>query len=544
MDETTHDRRGERNLADAKYDYIIIGAGSAGSVIANRLTADGKNKVLLLEAGKASHPFSRIPISFGLLINNPAANWCYTSEPEENTDNRRIPVPRGKLLGGSSSINGLVFVRGQPLDYNSWAQFGNRGWAWDDVQPIFRRMEAFEQDGDGVDHRGKDGPLRVSTVPDEMPLYDALFAAAEELGIRNRADYNGADQEGLHKTQVTISNGRRMSTAVCYLDPARGRSNLRIETEAMTHRLIMEGKRCVGVAYRQNGRMVEEHAAREVILCAGGVASPQILELSGIGRPEVLREHGIEVLHEMAAVGENFRDHINARLQYRINDAAASYNSRAMGIRLVGQVLKYGLTRGGLLSLPSGPLVAFLKTRPDMDSPDIQLHLVPYGLRDISKRLFQPFPTMAVGVYQLRPESLGSIHIRSTDPNDQPAIRFNFLADPVDQQVTMDGMRLARKLVGARAMDHLRGEELAPGATMENDADLMSYLRTTCETAYHPIGTCRMSPDGVVDDQLKVHGIDGLRIADASIFPTMPSGNTNAAAIMVGEKASDLILAG
>ena len=529
--------------ADIQHDYIIVGGGSAGAALANRLTEDGRTRVLLLEAGRASHPWSRVPVSFGMLIDNPAANWRFFSEPEPGTANRVIPVPRGKLLGGSSSINGLVFVRGQPLDYNTWAQFGNRGWGWDDVLPVFRRMETYEK-GEG-ETRGSDGPLRVSEVPDQNPLYDALFAAAVAAGYKRNPDYNGPDQEGIVKTQATISRGRRMSTAHCYLRPAMKRDNLRIITEAPVERVLLDGKRCVGVAYAQDGRVVEARAGREVILSAGAVKTPQILELSGIGRPNVLGAHGIAVRHELSAVGENFRDHINARIQWRVKVRGVSYNELARGVGAVKQALKYLTTGGGFLSLPSAPLLAFLKTRPEMETPDVQMHLVPYAVKNPKRRELHPFPGMTVAVYQLRPESLGSIHIKSPDPNVDPAIRFNFLADPIDRRAMVDGFKMMRRIVEAAPMDPFRGDEYSPGKSVGSDEAIESWIRANSETAYHPIGTCRMAPgpNAVVDDQLKVHGLGGLRIADASIMPTMPSGNTNAPCIMIGEKAADLIRA-
>jgi choline dehydrogenase len=530
-------------MSDVQYDYIIVGAGSAGAVLAARLTEDPGTRVLLLEAGKASHPYTRFPISFGLLIDDPAANWCYRSAPEPNTNNREIPVPRGKLLGGSSAINGLVYVRGQPLDYDTWAQMGSRGWSWQDVAPIFRRMEDFERGDDGV--RGAGGPLHVSEVPDQNPLYDALFAAGEAAGYHRNPDYNGEKQEGIVKTQTTIRRGVRMSTAHSYLRPARGRPNLHIITQAMTHRVLLEGTRCVGVAYERDGRVIEVRAGKEVILCAGAVATPQILELSGIGRPDVLQAHGIEVRHDLPAVGENFRDHLNARIQWRIKVPAASYNPRARGIRLVGEAFRYMFGRGGFFSLPSAPMLAFLKTRPELETPDVQMHMVPYAIKNPKKRQLHDFPGITVAVYQLRPESLGSIHIRSPDPKDQPAIRFNFLANAIDQRTMVDGFRMIRRIVEGKPMDALRGEEFSPGQDVRSDADILGWIRKNSETAYHPIGTCRMGPgpNTVVDDHLRVHGISGLRVADASIFPTMPSGNTNAPCIMVGEKAADLIRA-
>ncbi|MSO77021.1 MAG: FAD-binding protein [Alphaproteobacteria bacterium] len=528
----------------ASFDYIIVGAGSAGAALAYRLTEDGKSRVLLVEAGPASHPYSRLPISFGLLIDNPTANWRFQSEPEPGTANRRIPVPRGKMLGGSSSINGLVYVRGQHLDYDTWAQLGNRGWSWQDVEPLFRRMENYEKGGDGV--RGSGGPLGVSEVGDQNPLYDALFAAAVAAGYKRNPDYNGADQEGIVKTQATIWRGRRMSTAHCYLRPAMGRANLQVITEAVTEHLLLEGKKCVGVAYRRDGQLSEARAEREVVLCAGGVSSPQILELSGVGRPDILQANGIEVRHALPAVGENLRDHINARIQWRLKVPHVSYNVKARGINLVGQVIKYLATGGGFLSLPSAPLLAFLKTRPELATPDVQMHLVPYAIKDPKRRKLQDFPGMTIGCYQLRPESLGSIHIQSPDPSLQPAIRFNFLGDPLDRQTMVAGFRMIRRIANAAPMDPFRDDEFSPGTGIESDDEILSWIRQNSETAYHPIGTCRMGsgPNSVVDRNLKVHGLEGLRIADGSICPTMPSGNTNAPCIMIGEKAADMIRSG
>ena len=525
----------------AQFDYIVVGAGSAGAALAARLTEDAGTRVLLLEAGKASHPYTRFPISFGLLIDNPAANWRYASEPEPGTKNREIPVPRGKVLGGSSAINGLVYVRGQPMDFDTWAQMGNRGWSWDDVRPTFQRMENYQ--GDPAGGRGVGGPLTVSEVPDQNPLYDAWFAAAKAAGFKHNPDYNSEDQEGVVKTQTTIRNGVRQSTAVAYLKPAMGRPNLHIVTEAATRKVLLEGKRCVGVVYEKGGQTITARAGKEVILSAGAVATPQLLELSGIGNPDILQRHGIEVLHDLPAVGENFRDHINAAANWKLTDPSMSYNPRGRGLGLIGEAFRYAFGRGGFFSLPSAPLLAFLRTRPDMETPDVQMHLVPYAIKNRKKRLLHDFAGFAISVYQLRPESLGSIHIRSADPNAQPAIRFNFLHDPIDQAAMTEGFKMIRRIVNAAPMDHIRGEEYAPGPKVSTDAEILDYIRGVAETAYHPIGTCRMGqgPNAVVDDRLRVHGITGLRIADASIFPTMPSGNTNAPSIMVGEKASDFL---
>src|SRR6478752_5532363 len=467
-------RKGSGEMSD--YDYIIVGAGSAGGTLAARLSEKPSNKVLLLEAGAASHPYSRMPLSFGLLIDNPAANWLYQSEPEPGTANRVIPVPRGKLLGGSSSINGLVWVRGQPLDFDTWAQMGNRGWSWREVAPLFTRIENFV-DGDGSNGRGTGGPLKVSTVPDQNPLYDALFAASKAAGFKLNPDYNSEDQEGVVKTQTSIYKGRRMSVAHCYIEPAMKRSkNLHVVTDAMTLRVLLEGKRCVGVEYEKDGKVVQARA-KETIVSAGGVASPQILELSGIGQPELLKQHGIEVKHELKAVGENFRDHINARIIWRVKDARVSYNHMARGVGAVAQMAKYLLTGGGFMSLPSAPLLAFLRTRRELETPDVQMHLVPYSIKDPETRKLQDFPSMTIACYQLRPESLGSIHIRSKDPKAQPAIRFNFLADPIDQAAMSEGFRMIRRLVDAPPMDAYRDSEFSPGPHVRSDADILDYIR-------------------------------------------------------------------
>ncbi len=402
-------------------------------------------------------------------------------------------------------------------------------------------MESYEKGDDGV--RGETGPLRVSEVPDQNPLFDALFAAAEHAGYRRNPDYNSEDQEGIVKTQTTIHKGRRMSTALCYLEPARGRPNLRIVTEAHTQRVLLDGTRCIGVEYERGGQRITALAGREVILCAGAVATPQLLELSGIGNADILAPLGIEVVHSLPGVGENFRDHINARIIWRVKVPGVSFNTRARGLGLVREAITYATRGQGFYSLPSAPLLAFLRTRPELETPDVQMHLVPYAVKNPKKRQLHEWPGMTISVYQLRPESLGSIHIRSANPNDHPAIRFNFLADPTDQRAMVDGFRMVRKIANAPPMDAYRGEEFSPGAQVASDDEILDWIRRNSETAYHPIGTCRMGPQAncVVDDHLRVHGLTGLRIADASIFPTMPSGNTNAPSIMVGEKAADLI---
>ncbi len=525
------------------FDYIVVGAGSAGSVLANRLSADPKYRVLVLEAGRESHPWSRIPVGFAKLIENPAANWLYSSEPDEGTGNRRIPIPRGKLLGGSSSINGMVFVRGQSQDYDTWAQLGNRGWSYREVLPIFRDMESYQGDADD-EYRGRGGPLKVTESNETGPLYDALIKAAGEVGIGYTKDYNGAQQDGIGMTQATIRKGRRMSTAFCYLDPARGRPNLTIQANALTECLLFEGKRCVGVRYRMNGQQSEARAAREVVVSGGSINSPQLLELSGIGQPELLRSVGIEVRHELKGVGENLRDHYSPRMKWTVPESLGlTYNDKGRGLGLVWQALKYALTSRGLLGLPASPIRAYIRTRVGLDAPDAAISWIPF-LADMNYTLAKKSGITAI-TNILRSESTGSIHVSSASPNTQPAVRFNFMTAQLDRDVTLEAMRVTRRIMTAPSMRDIATDEISPGVNINADDELLDWVKKNAETTYHPVGTCKMGSDpmAVVDDQLRVHGMEGLRVADASIMPTLTSGNTNAPSIMIGEKASRMILA-
>ncbi len=529
-------------MADQNFDYIVVGAGSAGSVLANRLSADPKHKVLVLEAGRESHPWSRIPVGFAKLIENPAANWLYSSEPEASTGQRRIPIPRGKLLGGSSAINGMVFVRGQAQDYDTWAQLGNRGWSYREVLPIFRAMESFQGAADD-EYRGRGGPLKVTESNESGPLYDALIKAAGQVGIPYTKDYNGASQDGIGMTQATIRKGRRMSTAVCYLDPARGRPNLTIQANALTECLLIEGKRCVGVRYTVGGQTLEARAGKEVIVSAGSINSPQLLELSGIGQAERLQALGIEVRHALKGVGENLRDHYSPRMKWTVpSRLGLTYNDKGRGLRMVWQALKFALTHKGLLGLPASPIRAYIRTRRGLDAPDAAIAWLPF-LSGPNYTLAEQSGLTAI-VNILRSESTGSIHVSSKSPNQPPAVRFNFLSAQLDRDVTLEAMRITRRIMTAPAMSGIVTDEMAPGVNIASDEELLDWVKKNAETTYHPVGTCKMGHDpmAVVDDQLRVHGMEGLRVADASIMPTLTSGNTNAPSIMIGEKAARMIL--
>jgi choline dehydrogenase len=526
------------------YDYIVVGAGSAGAAVANRLSADPSNKVLLLEAGAASHPWSFIPVGSARLITNPAANWLYSSEPEANTNGRKIPVPRGKLLGGSSSINGMAFVRGQAQDFDTWAQMGNQGWSYEDVLPFFKRMERYEGDGDDK-FRGREGPLRVTNPEPRDPIFQALIAAAGEVGIPHNPDYNGKSQIGIAMSQATIARGRRMSTARCYLDPIRNRQNLHIETGALSEGLLLDGKRCTGVRYSVGGEMREAGAAREVVVSAGTINSPQILELSGIGEPERLRALGIEVRQALPGVGENLRDHYAPRTRWFVGKRGITFNDRARGLGMVHQAMRYALFRKGFLASVGAPMRAFVCSREGLEAPDLLLGWVPM--------LTEPGPKgpriarqagFTCYAHPMRPESKGHIHITAADPHRPPAINFNFLSTPPDAELTVRAIRIARAVMTAPAMTPLRLTEVAPGAERTTDDEIIDWVKRTAETTYHPVGTCKMGSDAmaVVDSGLRVHGIDGLRVADASIMPTLTSGNTNAPSIMIGEKAADMVL--
>jgi choline dehydrogenase len=531
--------------ADMTYDFIVVGAGSAGAALANRLSADPKNKVLLLEAGAADHPWTHLPVAYAKLIANPAANWLYSAEPEPTTNGRRLPVPRGKLLGGSSAINGLAFVRGQAQDFDTWAQLGNQGWSYDDVLPFFRRMESYQGGGDDR-YRGREGPIKVTDPQPATPLFQALIAAAGEVGIRHNPDYNGATQDGIVMSQASIARGWRTSTARAYLDPAAKRPNLRIVTNAHTEAVLLDGRRCVGVRYSVNGRTEEARASRDVVISAGSINSPQLLELSGIGQPERLKALGLSVKHALPGVGENLRDHYAPRTRWLVGRKGVTYNDTARGLGMVKQAMRWAFFNDGLLASVGAPMRAFVFSREGLVAPDLLLGWVPM-FTEATPRGPKIAKTAGFTCYAhaMRPESKGSIHITSADARTPPAIRFNFLSAPADVELTVKAVRIARSVMTAPALMPFKLTEMAPGPERQSDEDIITWVKATAETTYHPVGTCKMGidPMAVVDPKLRVHGLQGLRVADASIMPTLTSGNTNAPSIMIGERASDLVLA-
>lgn len=527
------------------FDYIIVGAGSAGCVLANRLSADGKHSVCILEAGgKDTHPFVHIPAGFMKTLVNPSVNWLYSAEPSEWTGGRRIAAPRGKTLGGSSSINGHIYNRGQRADYDGWAQRGNRGWGYADILPYFKRTERKVGDGDDT-FRGREGGLTVTDTPWKHPLCEAFIEGAVGMGIPRNPDYNGKTQDGVGYFQRAIHKGRRMSAARAFLHPAMGRKNLQVITRAHATQILFEGKRATGIEYDQGGTRKQVTARREVILSGGVVASPQLLQISGIGDPDHLKRIGVDVRHALPGVGKNLRDHYAVRMVARVKNTD-TINEKSRGPRLLGEVFKYVTGQPSILGLCPSLVHCFWKSHPAVDGNDLQMTFTPASYKEGVQSQLDDFPGVTCAPWQQRPESSGHLLARSANPFEAPEIQPNYLADEMDRQVLLGGMRLARQLLQTPPMMRYYEREEFPGADARSDDELLAFAKERGTTTFHLMGTCRMAPQSdptaVVDDQLRVYGINGLRVADASIMPMMLSANLNAGTLMIGEKAADMIL--
>lgn len=525
-----------------EFDYIVIGAGTAGCALANRLSESGKHKVLVLEAGpRDTSPWIHIPIGYGKTMFDPKYNWGFYTEPEKELNERKIYQPRGKVLGGSSSINGLIYIRGQAEDYDRWEREGNIGWGWKDVLPIFRKLEDNERGADEL--HGAGGPIGVSDIHERHELMDAIIRAGNDVGMPSNNDFNGRSQEGIGYFQLLTRNGFRSSAAVGYLKPSIGRPNLTVVTEAQVQKIILNNKVATAVEYKKDGQLIIATASKEIILAAGAIQSPQILELSGIGSPEVLKKCGIEVKHVLHGVGENLQDHLQFRLMYRCkkpittNDILRTWHGKLwMGLR-------YLFGRTGPMAVGINHVGAFAKVLPESRTPDVQFHVAALTADKVADKP-HPWSGFTLSVCQLRPESRGTVHIKSSSVGDAPLIKANYLSTDGDWKCAIAAVRFAQKLANAPSMKDYTEAPYRPSSIESTDDEIREFCREYSTTIFHPVGTCKMGSDemAVVDSQLRVHGLKNLRVADASIMPFLVSGNTSVPSTMIGEKAAELIL--
>lgn len=528
---------------DSTHDFVVVGAGTAGCALAARLSENGRHSVLLLEAGpKDDYLWIHIPIGYGKTMFHPVYNWRFETEPDPGMNGRRIYWPRGRCLGGSSSINGLIYIRGQHEDYDHWAGLGNEGWAWKDVLPYFRKLESNSRGASEL--HGADGPIACSDIRGRHELIEALIAGAGSLGVPRNDDFNGERQEGVGYYQLFTRKGWRSSTAVAYLKPARGRPNLRVETDAHATRVLFKGTRATGVEYRQHGRLKVARAGREVILAAGALQSPQLLQLSGVGPADLLREHAIAVVADRPGVGENLQDHLQLRLVFKCTKAITTNDDLASWWRSAKIGLQWLLLREGPLAIGINQGGLFTRVLPESTRPDIQFHIATLSA-DLAGAKPHPFSGFTLSVCQLRPGSRGTVRIRSADPFEPPAMVPNYLSTEEDRRCAVEAVKFARRLAATPEVAPYVREEYKPGPGVASDAEILDWCRGNGATIFHPSGTCRMGSDAmaVVDSGLRVAGVSGLRVVDCSVMPTLVSGNTNAPVAMIAERASDLILA-